>query len=198
MELSVPLIRQEKFMWCWAASIEMILKYYEINDIGQEKIASKYAELENLPRIDNSLLERIDKLDQFKKEKFFIEGMELVNDLIEKLSSKNNQTTLLDKFEINNVIEALDRGQPVLAIVKTGGTAPHMVVVIGYEKNNDKIRLVINNPGIGLVNSNIEWHSEKITIEMTENGDFVSGDFVTRYSIHKYLIIHRISQRSAR
>lgn len=197
MELNVPLIRQEKLMWCWAASIEMVLKSNGIVDKSQKDIAELYAELHpnNVNRfsLENSLLDNIDKLNQFEKEKFFIKGMELVDGLIDEISNKNIITTLIDKFEINSVLQALDNKNPVLAIIKTGGTSPHMIVVTGYEKIDGKIKLIINNPGLGLENSLTNWQAKKMTIEMKENGDFANN-----YSIHKYLIIHQISQRSTR
>ncbi len=201
MEFEVPLIRQKKFMWCWAACIEMVLKYNGIGDISQEIIAEKYKELRNLQSDGNvllvsnanSLLENIDKFNQFEKEIFFIKGMQLVDRLIEQISGKENLNTLIDKFEINSVLQALDNKNPVLAIIKTGGTSPHMIVVTGYEKIDGKIKLIINNPGLGIENSLTNWQAKKMTIEMKENGDFANN-----YSIHKYLIIHQISQRSTR
>lgn len=132
-ELPINSVKQDKSHWCWAASCEMVLQYYQVNK-NQTDVANWAVGSQNTPL---PLYNSTPKLG--------------VNQILENFALIQIGGTFFCNYflmndEVSNEIKA-DR--PVVVLGQNGfGTNPtyHILVIIGYDDNPYPDEILFNDP----------------------------------------------------
>lgn len=132
--LNLPIVKQEKANWCWAAVSQSVLTYYGIN-ITQQEIADYGAKGQD---VKNLLFSSSIKLKDFPD----LKGVDLILQHFGSLTTsfKSNHLTLEElKNEINN-------NRPVIVRLFGKGVPGHYIIIYGFEEEPSKTRVFIMDP----------------------------------------------------
>jgi len=151
--LNVPLISQKQSNWCWAASIEMIMKYHNFNSrITQCDILEIYQLKAGRGTCNFSTCD-CDNLNVCNA------PIELLNDAnaptenLEKILDdlQYNVTLTPNSLEWNNIKSQIDQCQPIIVFVVRGNLrategGQHTLVIDGYLERDCEHYLLIKDP----------------------------------------------------
>jgi hypothetical protein len=148
--LDVPLYNQQSDVWCWAASIQMCIKYIEDDSIPQCKIAMVRNDIERVSPVVDICSFKIGKNCVYRKADNLFRR--LLSDTTEQANTIN---AILDRYGLTTVsiTSSLDsiktflcNDSPIIAILRNRRNSYHIVVVKGYEIVNGNTYLKCNNP----------------------------------------------------
>lgn len=141
--LNVPFAHQKGSFWCWAACVEMLLKYYskaKYSNITQCEIVTQYLNKKN----GNNAL---------SCEKCIDAQGEINSDCEEALSLEEFKSvfefyglncTIKQNVEWNDVVEKISSGHPIIASLKDDKN--HVIVIQGFMDEDGGQYLVTNDP----------------------------------------------------
>jgi hypothetical protein len=147
--LDVPLYNQQSNFWCWAASIQMCIKYKKNVSIPQCKIAMTRDTIERA-RLVNICSKPIGKNCKYQEDSKTFRP--LSPDTNEQASTINaildryGLTTVSITSSLDSVRRFLCYNSPVIAILSSRFGYMHIVVVKGYEIVDGNTYLKCNNP----------------------------------------------------
>jgi hypothetical protein len=159
-QLSVPTIAQQTEVWCWAASAEMILRYYQMPNLNpggdyQCGVVGTYYHIAagpNHPCASISCYQCISGASTMWEIARVLDGYGQVArqfGLQARVLSSSSATRRLSLAEL--AIE-LDEGRPILAGVSfhggpsLPGISGHAVVIVGYDAMVSAPTITINDP----------------------------------------------------
>jgi|GEM_PF-1045775 hypothetical protein len=114
-EAQAPIV-QENSQWCWAASIQAILRYYGITKSQEDIVIARYGTAVNLPSQDTKTME--EALNSFS-----IDG-----NLTIVTHSQSEQAISLNAAVLYSELEAQ---HPILIGFRTGPSESHAVIIYG-------------------------------------------------------------------
>lgn len=127
---------------CWATSLSMIISYYKGDkrnrnlDIAIELALNKFKSADPIPSDEQNLV------DILSAESNWNQGADNDETAMISKSYLVNTRAIAGRFTFGEVIEQLDRGNPVMLSYDIKGSG-HVVVIIGYDEN---FVLLIKNP----------------------------------------------------
>jgi hypothetical protein len=152
VQLHIPPLFQERPDWCWAATGEMLLKYYAVPALGQTDYQCGIAQSQNFCKETHNCLEcTLPPADDA--------GM--VN-LLQGYSAaampagSSEAIALTARAKVGRLSEEevkreLDAGRPIIVGLSPSGfkveeAAVHMALIVGYKEGSDDLILVVNDP----------------------------------------------------
>ena len=166
--LDVPLYGQQNNSWCWAASIQMVLKSYNVL-YSQQSIVNKYNRLNGFTQklgcygcSSNPCI-----LDNFETLPCSNPESELVSKERDRCINPNSFTNLISahsftmnwnldcvNYSFNYYSNKIDKGNPIITFIQHHLNSKdasekgfnHAIVVIGYFISNSKKYLIVNDP----------------------------------------------------
>jgi Peptidase_C39 like family len=163
VELGLDLFPQEADSWCWAASIQMCIKYINNINIPQCQIVSDRFNLTssgtfgntynacNCPKSDNGCTyPLIDRLCKPFSAPLPPRNPCAEHNIIKTILEKYHLTTQIIEIDapttINEIQNNLCAGNPIIAILR-GPSTYHIVVIEGYQIIDlNSLYLLVNNP----------------------------------------------------
>ncbi|MEM7725857.1 MAG: papain-like cysteine protease family protein [Cyanobacteria bacterium P01_A01_bin.45] len=129
--VNFPEIIQEQSEWCWAACIQMVLKYVDNSDsTTQCKIVSQGLGISGCcNNLSSSICNKPLQVPKVKEE-----------------WEKNGFSSIYNEFAIQfpTVVNEINQGRPIEIGWKYNGPGGHALLIVGYDKNNEK--LFVNDP----------------------------------------------------
>jgi hypothetical protein len=165
VDLPIPLKAQQADMWCWAASIEMVVNYLKPSSrTSQCQIATERVFLYNrgLPALTSACICALNT-----RAKCILYNKCQTGDCCQFFQPLSNEpqveqdtmTAIFEKYglitveipdstlqTLNTIKAYLCDGKPVVALLKNKGYGQHIVVVKGYQEIDDFTILLMNNP----------------------------------------------------
>ena len=158
--LKVPYIKQINSNSCGAAVLEMVYKYYGIENVSQEELMDRYKELE--PHGSGNYRMATDTLVADAKEKGFKSECLRAN----YKSAKDCFSLLRENIEIKKI--------PVIVCQKFTDEEPligHFRVVIGMDENS----IYLHDPHLETGGERLKWSLDKFINFWQPTGDNVTG-----------------------
>ena len=149
--LSIPPVVQQTIVWCWAATAEMIFRYYglpSLNPARGYQCGIVAAAFNSTPCFLDCTL----PMCQIGAGP--VSNMKLVIDQYGFFAGTRNLTSELtfSPLSMDRVVAEIDAGRPILAGISPEGLAlpnisQHAVLIVGYEINGSAPpRVVVNDP----------------------------------------------------
>jgi hypothetical protein len=157
--LAMQPVAQQTQEWCWAASAEMIFRYYGLPDLNgggnyQCGIVAAYygAIYPAYPQClsDCSLCGNV-AISTMDAEQALIAGYGVLANQINMPSRVLKSTILFSALSMSGVVSEISAGRPILAGITPNGfpfpdVSQHAVVVVGYNVSGSTPMLVVNDP----------------------------------------------------
>lgn len=161
--LKVPYVKQFNENSCGPAALEMVYRFFGLNNVSQEEIFNKYKK-QNPESLNND---------------FYVLTQDLVEDAISQgfKNSYINRINLLDKGEIlNNIQDFLKRGIPMIVCQQFTKELPrigHFRIILGLSKNKETIYVHDPHPQFG--GDIKKWSTDQFINFWKPTGDNVTG-----------------------
>lgn len=152
VQLHIPPLFQERPDWCWAATGEMLLKYYAVPALGQTDYQCGIAQSQNLCKENQNCLEctlpaaddagMVNLLQRYPAAAIQAGSSEAI-----ALTARAKVGRLSEE----EVKRELDAGRPIIVGLSPSGfkveeAAEHMALLVGYKDGSDELTLIVNDP----------------------------------------------------
>lgn len=152
VKLHVPPIFQERPDWCWAATAEMLLKYYYVPALHQTDyqcgIARSRSHCQENPHcLDCTLPAADDGVMLNLLQRYPSAAIRAGSGGTIALTARSKVGRLFEE----EVKQELDAGRPILVGLSPSGfrieeATEHMALIVGYREGSDDLTLIVNDP----------------------------------------------------
>jgi len=129
--LSVPFIQQQTQLWCWAATSEMIFRYYGV-PASQCQLVSTYLNRQCCTG-DPSCVVASGNMQTIQQGLLVVGGV--------------RSTYLLRPLTFDEVASEISAGRPIMLAYR-GSFAGHVVLLTGYDRTTGLVRILDPNYGV--------------------------------------------------
>ena len=151
--LSVAPIAQQTEVWCWAASAEMIFRYYNLpnlNPVGNYQCGIVAAYYGSNSTCSINCFTCVSAIGPMSNAKLLIDGYGVVAQQFTN-SRVLSSILIFSALTFNDTAREIDASRPIIAGISPQGysypnISQHIVAIVGYQNSNGTQLVVVNDP----------------------------------------------------